>query len=551
MSVARPQLTSQLTASDIRRSRDDSSAYNLALSALLFFVVLLVYFPVRTHLYFNPDDAVYFTHNAHVRAGLTWDTMVWAFQNHTINWHPLTWLSHALDVELFGMSAAGPHIMNVVLHGLNAVLLFWVLLRATAFRGRSFMVAALFALHPINVEPVAWISERKTVLCTTFFLLCFAAYRTYAAKPRESRFWLVAGLFVMALLAKPQVITLPILLLLWDYWPLGRLSFPGQSSSHEIATATTFEAKSLPGLVREKTWLFLFAVFDALMTLNAQGVTRGEQPFSLAVRLENAIVSYVRYIGMAFWPRSLAPYYPHPGDSLSGWQVVGAAVLLLAVTAGVLVSRRRYLAVGWLWFLVSMVPMIGIVQVGDQALADRYAYQPFIGLFVMVCWGAAEMAERFRIPTLALKVVGIGSLVCLAITARAQVNHWKDDVTLWSHALMSTKDNVVAEFHLGRALRERGDLAAAIPHLRRAYQLSPEDPWCNLHLGLAEHQLGNFAVALTYYQRVLAAKDVEPENVHAALEATALAYQGLGDVNRARAFHQQADQFKQQHASEF
>ena len=551
MSVARPQLSSQLIASDTRRSRDGSSAYNLALSALLFFAVLLVYFPVHTHLYFNPDDSVYLTHNAHVQAGLTWDTTVWAFQNRSINWHPLTWLSHALDVELFGVTAAGPHLMNVVLHGLNAILLFWVLLRATAFRGRSFMVAALFALHPINVEPVAWISERKTVLCTTFFLLCFAAYRAYAAKPRESRFWLIAGLFVLALLAKPQVIALPILLLLWDYWPLGRLSFPGQSSSPEIATATAFEVKSLFWLVREKTWLFLFAVFDALMTLNAQGVTRGEQHFRLAVRLENAIVSYVRYLGMAFWPRSLAPYYPHPGDSLSGWQVVGAAVLLLAVTAAVLVSRRRYLVVGWLWFLVSMVPMIGIVQVGDQALADRYAYQPFIGLFVMICWAAADIAERLRVPPLALKIVSIGVLFSLAITSRAQVNYWKDDVTLWSHAVMSTKENVVAEFHLGRGLWEKGDLAAAMPHLRRAYQLSPEDQWCNLELGLAEHQLGNFAAAIDYYQRILALKNATPEIKHAALKATASAYQALGDVNRARAFHQQADQFKQQHAGEF
>ncbi len=379
-----------------------------------------MYYPVRTHPYVNYDDNVYVTDNVHVQSGLTWDTIRWALVTDDAgNWHPLTWLSHALDVEMYDLTPGGHHQTSMLLHALNAALLFWVLLRATGYAGRSFMVAALFAVHPVNVESVVWIAERKTVLSMTFFLLALGAWRWYAAKPHVLRYAVVAVLFALGLMAKPQIITFPFVLLLWDYWPLGRVAFrhslfairqkdaPGASDEIQLAkneqrsSDEERKAKSeerFLWLLLEKLPLFAIAAASAVLTMKAQrasGAVLSLGATPLSVRLSNGLVSYVKYLINAFWPTGLAPMYPHPGDSLRAWQVYGALLVLLTITLLVVERRGRpYLLVGWLWFLGTLVPMIGLVQVGRQAMADRYAYLPLIGIFIMVVLGRGGMGNR-------------------------------------------------------------------------------------------------------------------------------------------------------------
>ena len=329
--------------------------------------------------------------NPHIKDGLTGATVFWALTHgYSANWHPLTWMSHALDVQVFGMDPAPQHDENVFFHALNAVLLFLVLKRATGYTGRSLMVAALFALHPLNVESVAWIAERKTMLSTLFCILALGAYGWYARKPGFGRYVVMAGLFVLGLMSKPQIIMLPLVLLLWDYWPLQRM---GANTLSETATGESITGRSFWWLVKEKIPLFFICLVDAGLTMIAQHTTGAPQPFSLWLRIENALVSYARYIGKASWPTNLAVYYPHPGKAIQFWQVALASLLLLAITwFSVKASRHRYLIVGWLWFLIMLVPMIGLVQVDVQGMADRYAYASFIGLFLMVCWGVADWA---------------------------------------------------------------------------------------------------------------------------------------------------------------
>ena len=469
------------------------------LGLLLVIAIIAVYFPVHAQPFANFDDADYVFDNFHVRSGLNWNTIHWAFVTwDAANWHPITWLSHALDSQIFGMDPAGPHDVNVLFRIVNALLLFWVLRQATGFIGRSWMVAALFALHPINVESVAWVAERKNLLSMFFFLLTLAAYRWYAREPRDNRYLLVAVLFAMGLMAKPQVITLPFVLLLWDYWPLQRFSF---ANDQPLPTEQAIPQRPLRSLVWEKVPLLGLCVASAYITMKAQASGGATSFYARPVRLENAIVSYARYLENAFWPLRLSVFYPYPGNSLKAWQVGGAFLLLLAVTAWVVYARRRrYLPVGWFWFLGTLVPMIGFVQVGTQAMADRYAYLPLVGVFVMVCWGAAEWAAEKRIPSGLLS--GVSALILLALMTLSyrQVGYWNDHVTLWTHALQVTNNNWLAENNLGTALLKAGSMEAAVPHFRAAAVLNPSDPNVNLNLGTYEKSGGNLAGAIERYK---------------------------------------------------
>jgi tetratricopeptide (TPR) repeat protein len=365
----------------------------LVLGLVLVVATLVLYYPAIHHPFVNYDDDGYVTENVHVQAGLNWDTVEWGFTSYDLaNWHPLTWLSHALDCQFFQLDPAGHHGTNLVLHALNAALLFWILRQATGFMGRSIMVAALFALHPVNVESVVWVAERKNLLSMLFFLLALGAYRWYAREPRPGRYSVVAFLFALGLMAKPQVITLPFVLLLWDYWPLRRMFATDQEPFSAIKAPDAIPARSFSQLLLEKLPLVALSAISAVITMKAQLVGGGFNPdVSLSARLANAIVSYARYVAKAFWPARLVPMYPHPGNSLPKWEVLSALLFLLMVTELVTAARRRrYLPVGWLWFLGTLIPMIGLVQVGKQAMADRYAYLPFIGLFLMICWGVAD-----------------------------------------------------------------------------------------------------------------------------------------------------------------
>jgi tetratricopeptide (TPR) repeat protein len=513
----------------------DEAKQTFLLCLLLAVATFAVYYSVHTHPFSQLDDDIYVTRNKHVQSGLSWETVKWTFTTfHGFNWHPLTWLSHALDCQVYDLNPAGHHYTNVFLHVLNAILLFLVLKRATGFLLRSFMVAALFALHPINVESVVWIAERKTLLSTVFFLLALGAYRWYAREPRVDRYLLLALLFALGLMAKPQVIALPLVLLLWDYWPLERISVSGEDSSPIRPSTIRFPVKKLSWLLLEKLPLLGIALLDVFLTIRAQGVGNPRfWHYPLSVRLDNAIVSYARYLGKAFWPFGLAPEYPHPGNSLPWWQVFGAFTLLFVISAIVLAKRRyQYLAVGWLWFLLVLLPMIGIIQVGRQAMADRYAYQSFIGQIIVACWSVADRAGQQHHSGVWLPSVSVVVLVALMTLTYRQVGYWRDDRTLWSHALATVPNHWVAEDQEGMELLKQGKADEAMQHFNRAAAIYPWDFLSNLNIALYEQQHGNLQQAIARYKRALP-ETPDVEDATKIYINMGIAYRDLGDVTMA------------------
>jgi protein O-mannosyl-transferase len=441
------------------------------IALLLFLGTLALYYPALQNNFVNYDDPAYVTSNFHVQQGLTSSSLKWAFTSTAeANWHPLTWISHMLDAQLFGLRPAGHHAQSVLWHALNVVLLFLLLAKATGFVGRSALVAGLFAVHPLNVESVAWVAERKTVLCTFFFLLSLGAYGWYAKRPQARRYVLVALLFALALMAKPMAITLPFVLLLVDFWPLGR--FP----------ETPFSK-----LVLEKIPLLGLSAASAAITLYAQsasGAVGSTELLPLAMRVKNAIYSYLIYAEKAVWPSRLAVFYPHPENALALWKVIAAAVVLITITAGFWHFReRRYLLVGWLWFLGTLMPMIGIVQVGRQAWADRYAYLPLWGLFVITVWLLSEAAIRISLSRVAQVAIASAVLLAYAVAAHIQIGYWRDSYSLFAHVLQVTDANPIAEGNLGSALLEMGRPDLAVSHLERAIQLMPTFSTAHYNLG--------------------------------------------------------------------
>jgi protein O-mannosyl-transferase len=507
----------------------------LLLCLLLTAVVLGSYSPVAHNGFLNYDDDTYITNNPHVRAGLTWATVKWAFTTYDqANWHPLTWLSHALDCQLFGLHPAGPHFVNVLLHAANAVLLFLLLQSATGFRWRSLTVAALFALHPMNVESVAWAAERKNVLSVLFFLLALYAYVWYARKPALQRYALVAFSFALSLLCKPQAITFPFLLGLWDYWPLCRIGVPAVVGA---ARGDKVTKRSSGWLVLEKLPLLLLSAASAVITMKAQnagGAIKTFSQYSPLLRLEVAVISYVSYMGKALWPSKLVALYPHPTKLYPVWQVGASVLLLLLVTALVLRGRdRRYLAVGWFWFLGTLVPMIGLVQVGAQGMADRYAYIPFVGLFLMVTWLAADSAKAYQLRAAWLAIAAVCWLLALGTLTYRQVGYWHDIPSFWSRTLALTEDNYIAHDTWGEYLARQGRTEEAVVHFRAALAIRPDDLPANLNLGTYEHGRGNLAAAIERYRMVAQhAADV-------SLRATAYgnlgsAYRQMGELMKAK-----------------
>ncbi len=502
---------------------------NFILGLALVLAVFAVYYPVHHYPFVDIDDSAYVYENAQVIGPLNWATIQWAFSHFYVdNYVPLDFLSHSLDVQAFQLNAGRHHDVNVILHAVNAILLFWVLQRATGFTGRSLMVAALFALHPINVENVAWIAERKTMLSTLFFLLALGAYRWYACNPKLRRMAVVALLFVLGLLAKPQVIALPFVLLLWDYWPLRRI-FPRSATSGVASDVGHLPPQKFSALLDEKILLFAIALADAVMTMHSEnGMQFLKYPFY--IRLGNAILSYGRYIGKAFWPSHLALMYLHPGYSLPWLQVSMTFVFLCGVSAWVIVNRKYgYLVVGWLWFLGTMIPTIGLVQIDMHALADRYAYIAFVGLFIMVCWGVAEWSEMRSLPRAVLPVASLAVLLALSATARRQVGFWSDSVALWTHTLDVTHRNWVADVRLGNHYFAQENYEQAIFHYSRAAEDKPNEVFINESIGMVEHKRGNPRRAITYYEKALAVS--RDDRVNAQLLANmGHAYSDLGDT---------------------
>jgi Flp pilus assembly protein TadD len=506
----------------------------ITLAVLLVAATILLYYPVHSHGFVNYDDPEYVVDNAHVNSGLSLEMVRWALTTSAAsNWHPLTWVSHGLDCSLFGLDPGGHHMVNVLFHALNAALLFWVLLSATGYVGRSFMVAALFALHPVNVESVAWIAERKTVLSTLFFFLALGAYTAYARRPRITIYVAVALLFALGLMAKPQIIVLPFVLLLWDYWPLRRTTLNDPGAAAGVAAWPTLPRKTAFALILEKIPLFLMAAASAVITLHVQHLARHGYPRLL--RVGNGIQSYVLYIRNALWPSRLALLYPHPVTALLWREVFASAIVLLVITALVLLGGRHgYLPMGWFWFLGALIPMLGIVQVGIQAMADRYAYISFIGLFIMICWGVADLAERTRTPTFLVPVMSLVVLLALGATARRQINYWRTPVTIWQHTVEVTNNNWVGEKLWGGALSLAGRPQEAVLHYEKAFQHDRNDPQINAALGVNDLHQGKYADAIQHFKIAVKDRDEKPAARRQTYVAMAKAYDELGDKEGAR-----------------
>jgi len=478
----------------------------LILCLLLVLATLALYNPVTHAPFLNYDDAAYVRDNPHVRAGLTWNTVFWAFRATELSdWKPMTWLSHALDCQIFGLNPAGPHSVNLLLHAANAMLLFLILESATGMVWRSLTVAALFALHPINVESVAWIAERKSVLSMFFFLLALVAYGWYTRRPSAGRYLTVTLAYALALMAKAQVITFPFALLLLDYWPLCRmgqhLAAPDRVGG-ETPDRTDSPALSLWELIWEKVPWFALSAASAVITMKVDADT-AQLKLPLWVRVGNAAISYVQYLEKAFWPANLALVYPHPELSISIPAAAFATLAILFVTTFVVIFRqRRPFFVGWFWFLGTMVPMIGLVQIGVHSMADRYAYIPLLGIFVIVCWGWADLIKLWHIPRAILAGGAAVLLLTLGFALHRQVSFWSDNLTLWTHTLEITDGNYIAEDNVATALIDEGRLEEAMPHLRRARMLRPDDPLPTLNIATYDQMHGNYQAALDGYARM-------------------------------------------------
>ncbi len=505
---------------------------------------LLLYSSVAKHPFMNYDDQGYVYENSHVKAGLTWDTVGWALTlTEESNWHPVTWLSHALDCQLFGLNPTGHHLMNVAIHALNVVLLFLLLWRVTGAMWPSLLVAALFAVHPLNVESVAWVAERKNVLSTQFFLLTLGAYSWYARHPTSRRYLAVASLFVLGLAAKPMVITLPFVLLLTDYWPLRRIE-----DWSEPSLSFPVPQRSFWQLIVEKLPLLAFCVGSGVITIVAQDKGHSVVPTMLlpiGVRVENAIYAYGMYLWKTIWPAHLALVYPHPTRTLALWKP--GMALLVIVTVSVAAGRQRfdrpYLAFGWLWFLGTAVPVIGIVQVGVQVIADRYAYIPLLGIFVIVAWEAARLADRLRLGSVPW-VAAIALIVAaLSFVTWHQIGCWRSSVDIWTHAVKVTKDNMIAESNLAGNLFLLGRHDEAIPHLRNYARLQPLDPLAHAQLAADYQDHGQLDDAVREYQASLRAagalrrtgvSDEDPEMWAINTTNLSVIYAQLGDTTKAR-----------------
>jgi len=482
----------------------------LALIAL----TVAVYGQVYGHGFSVLDDDDYVVQNELVHEGPTWSGFRWAFTTTKLaNWHPLTWVSHMLDCRLFGPNAGPHHLVNLLFHLLNTVLLFLVLRRMTGGFWPSAFVAAVFALHPLHVESVAWISERKDVLSTLFWLLAMAGYLAYVKRPSVPRYLLVAAPLALGLMAKPMLVTLPFVLLLLDYWPLGRFEPPPppkekKGKKKRKAPPPPSRTCHLWRPVWEKAPLFALVALSSVATFLAQqhgGAVRSLQTLPLTARVANAGVAYVSYLAKTLWPQNLAVFYPHAGEDLPVWKFLAAVVLLLAVSAGVLWRLRKspYLAVGWFWFLGTLVPVIGLVQVGSQAIADRYMYVPLIGLAIMAAWGLTELAGARRYGPPILAAVGGMAVVVMAVLTFVQARYWADNVTLFSRAVAVTTDNDVAQFNLGIALKRAGRVDEAEAHFLEATRLRRHYVNALIYLGIIAYDRQDHEKAAAYYEEAL------------------------------------------------
>jgi Flp pilus assembly protein TadD len=514
---------------------------NVLICILLTAATASIYFPVRHYPFINFDDNLYVTDNSHVNTGLNWKNVRWAFTAMTAgNWHPVTWLSHEVDCQIFGLYAGGHHVTNLMLHGLNALLLFLLLSEGSGFRWRSAMVAALFAVHPLNVESVAWVAERKNLLSTLFFLLALGAYGWYVRNPQIKRYLCVAVLFVLGLASKPMVITLPFVLLLVDFWPLGRIE--GWST---LSPVFPIPQRRYSYLLMEKLPLLFLSLASAIVTLMAQRTADAVWSFAgwtLGMRLGNAVHSYAMYLWRTFVPIGLTVQYP--GLILQSWEVVLSLLFLLA-TGGlvyVLGVRRPYVVMGFLWFLGTLIPVIGLIQVGSQSMADRYAYIPCIGLFIAVVWGVADAAKPGELDRRWIVTAAAVALVAPSSLTMRQLHFWRSSYDLWTRTLQVTVNNFVAEENLAQTLTAHGRDDEALMHFLNAAQISPYNASARLNAGEALLRHSRYPEAIEHFSAVIRLTK-DPSHLSYAYDGLGVASGESGDRARARRYFLQALQF--------
>lgn len=494
-------------------------------------IVLAVYMQAGNHPFLNFDDDTYVTNNRHVAGGITGSNIIWAFTSvDGANWHPVTWLSHMADVQFYGMNPRGHHLTNVAIHTLSTLLLFLLLVRLTGTTWQSIFVAALFALHPLHVESVAWVAERKDLLCAFFWFLTLLFYAGYVTQRKRLTYILTLLAFVLGLMSKPMLVTLPVVMLLLDFWPLNRFCNVGEPCK-------PFD--KFLALTKEKLPFFLCSLFSGIITIYAQnkgGAVAALTALPLRMRSENALISYVTYIGKTVWPHDLAIYYPMPA-SIPLWKGVCSLAILLLVSAAVIRGGRRspYLVAGWFWFLITLLPVIGLIQVGGQSMADRYSYIPVIGLFIMAAWGGTDLAKAFNIRQLLLPASVAVISVSAALTWH-QLGYWQDNVSLYRHALRVTTGNAIINYNLGSILQARGDLDAAILEYGQSLRIAPNNKNTHNNLGLVLAAKGDLDAAIREYQAALRIDPDDPDlhnNLGAAFAGKGLRSAAISEYRSA------------------
>jgi Tfp pilus assembly protein PilF len=457
-----------------------------------------VYQQVGGHEFVTFDDGLYVTENLQVKNGLNLENIVWSFTTtHSSNWHPLTWMSHMLDVSLFGMNPGSHHLVNVFFHLANSLLLFRVFRKMTGDLWQSAFVAALFAIHPLHVESVAWVAERKDVLSTFFWMLTVWFYVGYVKDRTASRYIAALLFFFLGLMTKPMLVTLPFALLLFDYWPLGRLNF----KKHLYPVSYPHKNISFFDLIIEKIPFFVFTAASSVVTVYAQrsgGSVASLEVFPLGVRIANAVVAYVSYIAKMFWPVNLNAFYPH-SYSLPMWQVAATASLL------------PYLLVGWLFYLGTLFPVIGLIQVGEQAMADRYTYVPLIGIFIILAWGLTDLLKKWRYQKIGVVLGAALLLPALMVTTWLQVRHWSNNIEFYEHIIKVTDNNFMAHYNLGVFLADHDQVGEAIGHYRKALSIKPGHANANNNLANALMIKGKSGEAIQYYTNALKRAPDDPE----------------------------------------
>jgi Tfp pilus assembly protein PilF len=478
---------------------------------LILLTTFAVYWPAVNHEFINYDDPAYVTGNTHVKAGFTYENIRWAFTTTLMgNWNPVTWFSHMADAELYGLDPRGHHLTSIILHSINTALLFIFLYKITGSLWRSALVALIFSLHPLRVESVAWVSERKDVLSAFFFMTTLLTYAFYVEKPTIKRYFAMTVLFTLGLMAKPMLVTLPFVLLLLDYWPFCRLDL-GQCKSLSLHSRRpdnpVAKTSSILGILSEKLPLFLLSAVFSIIAVYAQSSAKAIQSlpaYPVTRRLSNALLAYVNYIGKTFWPRDLAVLYPLPGN-IPSLHVILAFVFLACVSLSCVLFSRRYpfLLTGWFWFVGTLVPVIGLLQVGLQAMADRYTYIPSIGLTILIVWGTAEATRNLHHRTIILGVSGCVLVLLLTIATLFQLKYWENSITLFTHALAVTNQNYVAHTNLGDALDKRGRYGEAMSNYEEALRIKPDDAFVYDKLATDLDIVGRPDDAVAFYRKSL------------------------------------------------